>query len=198
MGQRGRKKGSNGEKSRAVLLDIATKEFAQQGYFETKVSTIVKKANVTQPTFYLYFESKEAIFQELVDLFRLKLTELTQQSRLGTGIDLATVPDKITQGLAAIFRFFYENQDLTRIGLFVSHEAEKIKQDLAKQMESNLIVEQKNGYFDQGIDMGIAAETLVGVIERLTLTKLFKGIRDPDELAKDIVHIFFYGLRLHK
>ena len=66
MGKKGRKEGSNGAESRANLVLIAAEEFATYGYYDTKVSTIVKKAGVTQPTFYLYFGSKEAIFSELI------------------------------------------------------------------------------------------------------------------------------------
>ncbi|MGM1006906.1 MAG: hypothetical protein ACQEW2_07585 [Bacillota bacterium] len=42
--------------------------------------------------------------------------------------------------------------------------------------------------------MGIVAESLTGIIERLTLTKLFKGIKTPEDLAKEIVHLFLYGM----
>ena len=80
MGHRGLKIGASGEQSRALLLEVAAEEFAQKGYFHTKISDIVKRAGLTQPSFYLYFESKDAIFQELVDLFRRRISELTSKS----------------------------------------------------------------------------------------------------------------------
>ena len=46
---------TRGEESRARLLAAAAREFAQHGYHETKVSTIVADAGVSQPTFYFYF-----------------------------------------------------------------------------------------------------------------------------------------------
>ncbi|MGM1006905.1 MAG: TetR/AcrR family transcriptional regulator [Bacillota bacterium] len=117
MGHRGRKIGASGEQSRALLLEVAAEEFAQKGYFHTKISDIVKRAGLTQPSFYLYFESKDAIFQELVDLFRRRISELTSKSRVETGVDLSSLPERITTGLTAIFTFFMENQNLTRIGI---------------------------------------------------------------------------------
>jgi TetR/AcrR family transcriptional regulator, fatty acid metabolism regulator protein len=195
MGQRGRKKGANGEQSRALLLSIAADEFATKGYYATKVSTIVKRAEVTQPTFYLYFQSKEEIFQELVCLFRNKLFELTKRSRLEPEIDLDSLPDRITEGLTAILQFFAENQNLTKIGFLIAQEAEKIKRQLASQIKENLISEQQNGYFHTDFDMGTVAESLVGVMERLTVTKLFEGVKEPKSLAKEIVHLFLYGIQ---
>ncbi|KIL50031.1 TetR/AcrR family transcriptional regulator [Jeotgalibacillus soli] len=194
MSQRGRKKGASGEQSRALLLSIAADEFAQKGYHDTKISTIVKKANLTQPSFYLYFQSKESIFQELVCLFRTKLSELTEQSRLEPGIDLNSLPERITQGLGGIFRFFAENQNLTRIGFFISAEAEEIKKQMAIQIKENLRSEQRDGYFHAHVDMEIFANSLVGIIERLTVTAVFSGLKDPFSIAKEIVHIFLYGL----
>ena len=196
MGQRGRKKGASGEQSRALLLKIAADEFAQKGYYETKVSSIVKRANLTQPTFYLYFQSKEAIFRELVDVFRLNLFEYTKKSRLEPGIDSQSVPETITRGLAAIFMYFVENPNLARIGFFIAPEAEELKTQLATQITDNLVSEQQNKYFRSDIDMSLVAESLVGIIERLTVTQLLQGKKQPEEIANEIVHLFLYGMLL--
>ena len=194
MSNRGRKKGASGEQSRALLLTIAAEEFAQKGYYETKISTLVQRAGLTQPTFYLYFKSKEAIFQELIDSFIKGLSDLTTESRLEPGIDFNSLPLRITKGLSGIFTFFSENQNLTRIGFFNSLESEEIKKQLALQIRDNLISEVNNGYFQTEMDMSLVAEILIGAIERLTLTKLFPGIKEPEEMASEIVHLFLNGM----
>ena len=194
MSNRGRKKGASGEQSRALLLTIAAEEFAQKGYYETKISTLVQRAGLTQPTFYLYFKSKEAIFQELIDSFIKGLSDLTTESRLEPGIDFNSLPLRITKGLSGIFTFFSENQNLTRIGFFNSLESEEIKKQLALQIRDNLISEVNNGYFQTEMDMSLVAEILIGAIERLTLTKLFTGIKEPEEIASEIVHLFLKGM----
>lgn len=194
MGQRGRKKGSNGEQSRALLLSIAANEFAENGYHGTKVSSIVKRAGLTQPTFYLYFENKEAIFQELVEWFRESLFSLTRKSRLEPGIEINSLSERIAYGLAGIFAFFKENPDLTKIGFFESSTAEEMKRQLALQIEENLTSEVENGYFTSDVDMCTFAESLVGIIERLTVTQLFTGFKEPNRLAEEIVNIFLNGI----
>ena len=194
MCNRGRKKGASGEQSRALLLTIAAEEFAKKGYYETKISTLVQRAGLTQPTFYLYFKSKEAIFQELIDSFIKGLSDLTTESRLEPGIDFNSLPLRITKGLSGIFTFFSKNQNLTRIGFFNSLESEEIKKQLALQIRDNLISEVNNGYFQSEMDMSLVAEILIGAIERLTLTKLFPGIKEPEEIASEIVHLFLKGM----
>ncbi|QCJ41040.1 TetR/AcrR family transcriptional regulator [Bacillus sp. S3] len=197
MGQRGRKKGASGEQSRALLLSIAAKEFAQKGFYETKVSSIVKQANLSQPSFYLYFDSKEALFGELVDLFREELSDLTTKSRLEPGIEYSSLANRISNGLAAIFRFFVEEPDLARIGFFIADEADDIKHTLASQIKDNLTFEQQQGYFRPNIDMAIVAESLVGAIERLTISKLLQGQKSPEILANEIVTLFLNGIMIH-
>ncbi|KAF0818850.1 hypothetical protein KIS4809_2141 [Bacillus sp. ZZV12-4809] len=51
-----------------MLLEIATEEFAQKGYFHTN-SSIVKRAGLTQPSFYLYFDAKVPFFRSLSTCF---------------------------------------------------------------------------------------------------------------------------------
>ncbi|ASN04797.1 TetR/AcrR family transcriptional regulator [Virgibacillus necropolis] len=194
MGLRGRKKGSNGEESKVLLLNIAAEEFAQKGYYETKVSTIVKKAKLTQPTFYLYFQSKEAIFQELVNSFRAELFNFVEKSRLESGLEIGSLAEKIKIGLTAIFSFFVENPNITKIGFFLTPQAEEVKVNLATQITDNLTKEVEDGYFQTNVDLRTVAESLVGIMERLTVTKLFTGIKEPESLADDIVNLLLFGI----
>lgn len=196
MAQRGRKKGAIGTQSRALLLAIATEEFALNGFHDTKISTIVNRAGLTQPTFYLYFRNKEAIFQELVDSFQANLFRLVKSSRLDPGIEKEYVSDRIKLGLSAILHFFNENPNLTRIGLIVSPKSEEIKKELAALLEVNLTAEQQDGYFTNEMDMSIVAESLVGIIERVTIIHLFERRRHPEELAAEIVRLLLYGMQV--
>ncbi|WP_428910631.1 TetR/AcrR family transcriptional regulator [Niallia sp. Krafla_26] len=194
MGQRGRQKGSIGIKSKETILVIAAEEFAEHGFHQTKVSTIVKRAGLTQPSFYLYFSSKEAIFQELVHIFREKLIHLTKESRLESNLDKSILSSEISRGLYAVLQFFDEHRHLTKIGFFISDESKEIKRAMAMNITENLLAEQQDHYFRQGLDMQIVAECLIGAIERLTITKLFTDEKSPQQLVKEIVDIYLYGL----
>ncbi|QTD40832.1 TetR/AcrR family transcriptional regulator [Sporosarcina sp. Te-1] len=194
MNNRGRRKGADGEKSRELLLEIAAKQFALHGFHETKISAIVKEAHVTQPTFYLYFKSKEAIFQELVAVFKAKLYTLVEQSRLSSGIEPGKLQDRIAYGIAAIFHLFQDNEQVARIGFFASEEALDMKMKMVAQIEENLVTEVENGYFHGNVDINTVAIAIVGVIEQLTLTKLWTGLKTPEELAQEMTRLFLHGL----
>src|SRR5215469_9800065 len=131
-------KGNKGQQSRARLLTAAASEFAQLGYHETKVSSIVARAGLTQAAFYLYFASKEAIFAELVADLRSRLRLLVDAARLTPGLAASDVPGRIRAALALAFRFLQDNPDLTRLGLFVAPEAEEIKAEILALLIANL------------------------------------------------------------
>ena len=57
------------EQRRAQILTIAAEVFAEKGYHDAKIEDIVARAKVARGTFYLYFEDKRAIFEELVNDF---------------------------------------------------------------------------------------------------------------------------------
>jgi len=52
---------------RRHLLDCALEVFAEKGYHAASISHIIKKAGVARGTFYLYFDSKRSVFEELLD-----------------------------------------------------------------------------------------------------------------------------------
>ena len=53
---------------RGGILRSARMVFASKGYHQTHVSDIIDAAGIARGTFYLYFDSKAAIFIELLDL----------------------------------------------------------------------------------------------------------------------------------
>jgi AcrR family transcriptional regulator len=57
---------SRGAATRQRLLDAAEDVFSELGYHEASIVKITEAAGVAQGTFYLYFASKQEIFEELV------------------------------------------------------------------------------------------------------------------------------------
>lgn len=191
---RGRRVNSSGEKSKKLLLEKAVELFSSNGYYETKISDIVKAADLTQPTFYLYFQSKETLFNDLHEHFQNNVYEILSQNILKN--ENGNIIKEIHSDLSNIFTYFVENPNLTKIGLSNSNQAVKFKADLVEMLvkllndESNQIIAQKQ------VDIRIFAESLIGSIERLTLTYLLTNDRRPEQLADDIVNIYFLEERV--
>lgn len=68
---------------RAHILESAIRAFSAKGYHQTSIADIVDAAGVARGTFYLYFESKSAVFLALLD-------ELLAHLRVNVvGVDVA-------------------------------------------------------------------------------------------------------------
>lgn len=189
-----RERGLKGKESRERLLAVAAEEFASQGFHATKVSTIVARAKLTQPAFYLYFPSKEAIFDELVNQFRARLHTLIETSRLPSAVDRQDVPKRVLEVVELFFRFLAQSPHLTRIGLYLAPQADQIKRELVALVAANLRTEQQAGYFRLDLTMETVAECLVGMIERLAVSQLLPGIKGAETLANQVATLLLHGM----
>ena len=65
MAKKTARNGSSGK--RELILRAATRVFARNGYFNSKVADIARAADVADGTVYLYFKSKEEILHSIFD-----------------------------------------------------------------------------------------------------------------------------------
>src|SRR4030081_731872 len=65
MAKKAPRNGSTGK--RELILRAATRVFARNGYFNSKVADIAREADVADGTVYLYFKSKEEILHSIFD-----------------------------------------------------------------------------------------------------------------------------------
>jgi len=65
MAQKTSRNGASGK--RELILRAATRVFARNGYFNSKVADIARAAGVADGTVYLYFKSKEEILHSIFD-----------------------------------------------------------------------------------------------------------------------------------
>lgn len=192
MMARGRKINSNGEKSKQLLLEKAVELFAERGYHATKISDIVKAAEVTQPTFYLYFKSKESLYEDLNIQFQLGFYEIMDNHSEQAEKGLEGFIHMLEHKLYLMFLYIIENPKLTKIGFFESKQSSSVKSQLTQQFIELVYRHDCDGLFKlQNIDIKIVADSFVGSFERLILTNLLEQKSKPCELARNLVHVFF-------
>jgi len=81
----GRPKDANPEQTRVTILDAAEDEFAEHGFHGTRMVAIAKRAGVTHGLLHYYFDSKDRLYEEVVDrLFRRHLRLFEQLATEGT------------------------------------------------------------------------------------------------------------------
>lgn len=103
---------------RTQILHVARGLFAAKGYHDTAIQDILDGAAIARGTFYLHFDSKRAIFDELVDEF---LGQIRAVVRVVDVSPTALAPLlQIQQNLDRIFAVLSQNRDMTRITLLLA------------------------------------------------------------------------------
>lgn len=68
-----------GERRKKELLNIAYEMFNTRGYENTSVDEIIEKAEIAKGTYYYYFESKEQMLEEVIDMMIERETEKAEK-----------------------------------------------------------------------------------------------------------------------
>ena len=76
---RGRELRARGQRTLARILDAGAVVFADRGYHAARVDDIVKAAEVSHGTFYLYFSSKQDLFRAIAEGIAAEMVALAKQ-----------------------------------------------------------------------------------------------------------------------
>jgi len=124
-GADGRPLTTRGARTRQAILDAAERVFADLGYHDASIVKITEAASVAQGTFYLYFESKQQVFDELVrDLNRRVRHAMSEHAA-----DATTRIERERLGFLGYFRFVAEHPALYRI----IRQAEIVSPDILRE-----------------------------------------------------------------
>ncbi len=110
-GTDGRTLKAKGLETRRRLLDAAERVFGELGFYDASIVKLTEAAGVAQGTFYLYFASKQEIFEELVRDLNARVRHAMQEGA-------AQGRDRIEAerlGFRAYFQFTAEHPALYRI-----------------------------------------------------------------------------------
>lgn len=176
-----------GAATRERIVNAAVKVFAELGYAEASIVRITEEAGIGQGTFYLYFESKLAVFEETVE----SLNRRVRQAMSAAAAKGRTRIEAERLGFEGFFRFTAEHPALYRIvreSEFVSPRAHR--QHYARIVEGYVTGLQRAR--DDGeieADPTVAAWALMGMGEMIGMRWVLWGDRadidDGSPLASD-------------
>jgi AcrR family transcriptional regulator len=101
------------EQRRRAVLDASLRVFSERGYHATRISDLIEAAGIARGTFYLYFDSKNAIFHELLDdlLLRIRATV----DGVDTGHAAPPLREQLLAILDRVLATFHAHPALTRL-----------------------------------------------------------------------------------
>lgn len=99
---------------RRQILDAAKAVFAEAGYHEASINAIIERAGIARGTFYLYFQSKAAVFDALLELAMSDLR--ARITRIDIADPAAPPPQvQLHDGLVRVLDFVLKDRELATI-----------------------------------------------------------------------------------
>jgi AcrR family transcriptional regulator len=178
---------------RQQLLHVARDVFAKRGYHAAKIDDIVVAAGVARGTFYLYFDDKRAIFEEIVDrtIARLGMTIL----RVDPQDPSRSVGDQVKENIRRIVAMLLDDRATTKIllsdalGVDASFDRKLLSfyDEIVKLLEGSIREGQALGVVASG-DARLYAYLTIGALKEV----LFQIVQRGAEYAEEdlVLHIF--------
>jgi TetR/AcrR family transcriptional regulator len=184
--------------NRSNILAQALALFAARGYEGVSVREIVELADITKPTLYHYFGSKEGLLTELfVEYFEPFLKELREAARYEG--DLTLTLDRVA---ATYFLFARNNTTFYRmlLGLFYApprSEGLRIAAEYAKtpfDILEDLFVRATKDHGNMRGRHRVYALTLIGMINNYITLFLNGYLELTDQFRRQALHQFQHGI----
>lgn len=156
-----------GSRTRRRILAVATEVFAEHGYHAASIVKITTAADVGQGTFYLYFSSKQQVFEEVVRDLNSRVRRAMHEASSAETDRLAAE----RAGFRAFFRFTAQNPALYRImrqAEFVAPDVLHVHYEtIARGYVAGLTAAQERGEVAADLDAEVTAWALMGMGELL-------------------------------
>jgi AcrR family transcriptional regulator len=143
---------------RRQLFDVALSLFAEHGYSATTMDDIAEAAGVTKPLVYQHFDSKRALYLELLDVVSHELIDRIVQSTAAAEVEL---------GFAGYFELMVDNELAFRL-LYGRDAPDDAELGAALRRVEAAIAQAIDPLIDAGLDPEhrlLLAHAVVGMAE---------------------------------
>lgn len=175
-------------------MEAAVLLAGENGFGRTRVSDIVGRVGVGQGVFYWYFESKDALFGEILE-------DTTRRLRLYQGAFIANETDpvrRVAKGIVASFDFIVRNAHVFSL---LDHEQARVRAT-ARRGSGRVHMLDTARHLSEGMDLGIVrrtdpafpAQAISGVVNQLSREYFASGDRDLDRAIQEAIDFCVGGV----
>jgi len=188
---------------RMQVLDKARVVFARKGYHATSITDLIEAAGIARGTFYLYFDSKRAIYDELLEHFFALLTREVRPVDVSVN---ARPPIEQLRGIVRhVLHVLVQNRDLARL---VLREAVGLDADFDRKLQDfyGRILAVIQHALETGHSLGVARRVntavtsfcILGSVKELAyhllVTQDVGELIDLDAITREVLDFNVHGL----
>jgi len=182
---------------RQQILERARDVFAKRGYHAAKVDDIIKAAGIARGTFYLYFEDKRAIFEEIVD----RVLARVGMAIARVDVEKPVAP-QIKENIRRVVQALLDDRATTRILLSdargvdpaFDRKVQSFTEEVHTLLEESLKDGQERKIVREG-DARIQAVFAMGALREILYQVVVRGWSTPEDKIVDALYDFLeHGL----
>ncbi len=195
--QRRKKRNPKKEKKSALqkeinILEAALQVFGEKGFEATTISAISKEANISDATFYEYFDSKEEVLFSIPEIYTRRELERMQEIRRY----IHSPSEKIRVIIQGYLEFYEQNRMYTSVALltlkgnrnFLKAPAYTVVREASRSIVEAFEEGVAAGVFRDDIDGYLVRNMVLGFIEHLTVQWLLVGRPESISGYRDIIY----------
>ncbi|MEZ5358101.1 MAG: TetR/AcrR family transcriptional regulator [Candidatus Zixiibacteriota bacterium] len=188
---------------KAQILQEATRLFSHFGYDKVTIKQLAEACGITEPALYRHYESKEAIYDDVLD----SLKKLQNHEELFASLDHVDNLEDLLKGLAShLLNFFKTHHELYRLLLYSTLREHRKARQVFREVRGpyvEFLIEQFNRLYEMGQivqkNNEITARCFVGMVFDCAMgASLWRGYQGrtykPEEVIDNNVPIFIKGL----
>lgn len=184
---------------RSAILRAATKVFARNGYFNSKVADIARAAGVADGTVYLYFKNKDHVLISLVDqtmdefisIGRAKIAKLKDPlEKLHTIARMHLESLGADRDLAIVFQV-----ELRQSTKFMAQFSATKMAEYLGLIHQAIEEGQQRGLFCRQLNPKVVAKILFGALDEMATNWILSDKHyDLGSFADTVMDVFFNGV----
>jgi AcrR family transcriptional regulator len=195
---------------RSAITDAAKRVFRAKGYHQASVHDIIDEARIARGTFYLYFTSKQELFEELADEF-LRILR-SQVKKISVGPDAPEPWEQLRANFRRVVSAVLAHEDVATVILRdPTGSDEESRQQVGRFFEQVRLM--LHAALRVGADLGLVREcdhaivsaTALGGVREVLVRMLAAhseepalernaAFRAPERIADELLSLFFKGL----
>jgi AcrR family transcriptional regulator len=177
------------------IIQVATQLFSEKGYHDVTIDEVATKAGIAKGTIYLYFESKERLYLEILENCFESIESRIEKEVSKT--DPAS--EKLRKVLRLIFGFYRQNLDVLRIlsrdetHLIREHYqfTERWRERRVRLYEKILEKGVKEGFF-RPMNTRLVALIVFGLVRSVMF--FYKTDKSAEEMAEEVLSVIKSGI----
>lgn len=156
------------EKNQVLIIEVACRQFALQGYAATKMADIAKEANIPKPNVYYYFSTKDNLYRAVLESVIQPLLDASKPIE-----QLDDPAEALTEYIKTKLRISRDHPYASKVfANEVMSGAKYLPQDIADGLlqQSKMIVEKFESWIEQGRMAKVSPQHLMFTIWASTQT----------------------------